>query len=368
MRGSLRTIDATSQRYDPTDYLPSSPEKPPTKRTSTLALQIIMPPSPPAEIDLPDPHKMENMSPRSRSPGVLSNMSREGRRITRDIKRGSPGDQAIFSNTKTPEQKTLAKRKSQYYNEVFAHREPIASARERVLKESPVVADLKTNVIVRYALLQFTTFANLEQVQDEFTLITELSSFLSTRFQRPESSIIVSLSHSCCMLYGGTFDPAYTLTVTALGSQLQPVTNKRNAVLLAKHIDEGMGVDPKRGVIKFVASTEENLAVDGKTMALQIEELEKETAENNSNLQRSLSRGDKTEKSKRRQSLKSLRGVKASQLSTHNESMVSLPSAYEQRPPLPAMPTEKSTMDKRAEKAQKLGRRKSFMATIFGKS
>lgn len=367
MPGSLRTIDAISEKYDPTDSLPSYPEKElPTKRTSTLVSQIRMPPSPPADIDLPDLPKMRDASPRSGSPAAYSSISREGRRITRDITRGSPGDQAIFSNTKTPEQKILAKRKSQYYNEIFAHREPIASARERVLKESPVVADLKTNVIVRYALVRLTTFADLSQIQDEFTLITELSSFLSTRFQRPESSIIVSLSHSCCMLYGGTFDPAYTLTITALGSQLQPVTNKRNAALLAKHIDEGMGVDPKRGVIKFLASTEDNLAVDGKTMTLEIEELERETAENNSSLHRSLSRGDK---SKRRQSLKSLRGAKASsQLPTHNESMVSLPSTYEHNPPLPAIPTEKSTMDKRAEKAQRIGRRKSFMATIFGKS
>lgn len=104
---------------------------------------------------------MCDTSPRSRSPAALSSISREGRRITRDITRGSPGDQAIFSNTKTPEQKTLAKRKSQYYNEVFANREPIASARERVFKESPVVADLRTNVIVRYALTRYATFTNL---------------------------------------------------------------------------------------------------------------------------------------------------------------------------------------------------------------
>ncbi|KUJ12880.1 Tautomerase/MIF [Mollisia scopiformis] len=260
-------------------------------------------------------------------------MSKEARRITRDLTRGSPGDQAIFSNTKTAEQKTLAKRKSQYYGEVFANREPIASARERI--------------------------------QDEFTIITDLSSFLSTRFQRPENSIIVSLSHSCCMLYGGNFDPAYTLTITALTSQLQPVTNKRNAALLAKHMEESLGVESKRGVIKFVATPEENLAVDGKTIAGEIEELEKATADHNSSLQRSLSRGTN---SKRRQSMKSLRGIKtSSQLPTHNESMVSLPSTYEQNPPMPAMPSEKSTMDKRAEKAQRIGRRKSFMATIFGK-
>jgi hypothetical protein len=74
--------------------------------------------------------------------------STEERRITRQLDRGAPGDQAIFSERKTPEQKELARRKSQYYGEVFAHREPQSSARERITKESMVLADIRTNVIV----------------------------------------------------------------------------------------------------------------------------------------------------------------------------------------------------------------------------
>jgi len=37
-----------------------------------------------------------------------------------------------------------------------------------------------------------------------------------------------------------------------------------------------------------------------------------------------------------------------------------------QSPPLPAIPTQKSAMDLKAERVQKLGRRRSFMA-IFKK-
>lgn len=166
------------------------------------------------------------------------------------------------------------------------------------------------------------------------------------------------------MLYGGNFDPAYTLTITALGSQLQPTTNKRNASLLAKHIDESLGVDPKRGVIKFMVVAEENLASDGKTISGEIEQLEKEQAETNASLQRKLSNG--TKKSKRRQSMLSLRGTKTGRiLPTHDESM---PTSPDHLPPLPAIPTEKSAMDKQAEKVQRIGRRKSFMATLFRKS
>jgi hypothetical protein len=79
------------------------------------------------------------------SPSVLA---MEEQRITRRIDRGAPGDQAIFSDAKAPEQKELAKRKSQYYGDVFAYREPNSSARERISRESMIICDIRTNVIV----------------------------------------------------------------------------------------------------------------------------------------------------------------------------------------------------------------------------
>ena len=170
------------------------------------------------------------------------------------------------------------------------------------------------------------------------------------------------------MLFGGNFDPAYTLTITAVNSQLQPVTNKRNATLLAKAMEESLGVAPNRGVVKFLAMSEDNLATDGKTITGEIEELEKENAESNSSLQRSLSKN--TAKSKRRHSMRSLRTSKNT-LPTHNELSSPTPpmsARSRETPPLPAIPSEKSPMDLRAEKAQKMGRRKSFIATIFGKA
>jgi hypothetical protein len=213
-----------------------------------------------------------------------------------------------------------------------------------------------------------STSANKVQISDEYTFITDLSYHLSTRYQRPENSIVVTVAHSCCMLFGGNFDPAYTLTITAVNSQLQPVTNKRNATLLAKAMEESLGVAPKRGVIKFLAMSEDNLATDGKTITGEIEELEKEHAENNSSLQRSLSKS--TAKSKRRHSMRSLRTTKNT-LPTHNEHSSPTPPMSDREretPPLPAIPSEKSPMDLRAEKAQKMGRRKSFIASIFGKA
>ncbi|KAH6681796.1 Tautomerase/MIF superfamily [Halenospora varia] len=328
------------------------------RRKDRPVSRIQMPPSP-ADSDIVIPDTSPSSS--------LSAITREEHRITRPIDRGAPGDQAIFSESKTPEQKALAKRKSQYYGDVFAAREPLSSARERISRESMIMADIRTNVIV----------------QDEYTFITDLSYALSTRYQRPESSILVTVAHSACLLFGGSFDPAYTMTITALASQLQPVTNKRNASLLAKAMEEGLGVGPDRGLIKFVAIAEENLATNGRTLAGDIEELEKENGEDNSNLKRNLSRANKN---KKRQSMKSLRNLKSSShLPTHDEQLTpplsepmspplpglppkSAGSPSPHTPKLPEIPTEKSAIDRRAEKTQKMGRRRSFIATIFGKA
>jgi hypothetical protein len=140
MPGSIRTIDPTSQRYDPEEELESSPERRLVDRGKNPEVSHMQLPPSPAESDI----TMREASPR----GGASATVNEERRITRHIDRGAPGDQAIFSDAKSPERKELARRKSQYYGDVFAAREPNASARERVTKEAPILADVRTNVIV----------------------------------------------------------------------------------------------------------------------------------------------------------------------------------------------------------------------------
>ena len=131
-----------------------------------------------------------------------------------------------------------------------------------------------------------------------------------------------------------------------------------------KALQESLGVSPERGLIKFTPIEEENMATDSRTVTGMIEDLEKVMSEG-SGLQRTLSM-----KSKRKHSVKSLRGMKtAPQLPTHNEILSPTPPMSERdTPPLPPVPTEKSALDKKAEKVQKMGRRKSFIASLFGKS
>ena len=192
-----------------------------------------------------------------------------------------------------------------------------------------------------------------------------MSEHIAQRYQRPISSILITLNHSACLLFGGSFDPAYTLTISALPSQVQPTTNKRNATLIQSFLLDSLNVSPSRGVLRFVAIPEENLAINGMTVFGMIESSNKFAREHDLENQeakgrhRSRSRRNRDETSKEHKESNS-RPTSLSRFSEREK---------EKRfvgPPLPAIPTKKSILDVRAEKAQKMGRRKSLMS-IFGK-
>lgn len=100
-----------------------------------------------------------------------------------------------------------------------------------------------------------------------------LSEHLSHRYARPISSIAVTLQHGACLLVGASLDPAYLVAVHALPELVQTATNKRNAALLQRHIQDALGVVPTRGIIRFVGVSEESLATGGKTVAGELAEM-----------------------------------------------------------------------------------------------
>ena len=156
--------------------------------------------------------------------------------------------------------------RAKFYDDHFAEKTTVSSsARERISKDAPIVAELRTNVIIK----------------DEYTLVTDLSHHLSTRYQRPEASIMISVQHSACLLLGGSFEPTYFLTISALPTQVQPTTNKRNAALIQNFMAESIGVPSDRGIIKFIPIAEESLAINGMTILGEIERLERQHAEEN---------------------------------------------------------------------------------------
>ncbi|KAL8980197.1 MAG: hypothetical protein Q9205_004651 [Flavoplaca limonia] len=260
--------------------------------------------------------------------------------------RGSPGDATLIAMVNKDRTSTdLSRRKSQFYSGVFAYREPNLTARDRVHRYSVITAEVKTNVIVK----------------DEYIFLQDLSQHLSQRYQRPVSSIFITLNHSECLLYAGTFDSAYVMTITALPSQIQPTTNKRNAVMMQTFMADSLGVTPERGVIRFVGIAEEYLATNGNTVLGEIENLSRDSGEDGANgAQRS---GTVRRGRSRRSSKAEKNQIPLSRPATSDNKLISPPP---RSPPIPKMPEDQSPLDMKAAKVQKMGRRRSFLAIFAG--
>ncbi|KAK9417118.1 putative Tautomerase/MIF superfamily [Seiridium unicorne] len=272
----------------------------------------------------------------------------EGNDVMRNIERPPPGD--MISRRKSQQQSGLAKKRSAYYENEFAASRETDPTKDRVRNEAIVLAELRTNVII----------------QDEFTFITDLSYHLSNRYQRSMSSIVINLQHGCCMMFGGSFDPAYTLTIFALPSLVQPTTNKRNAALMQNQIQESIGVAPSRGYVRFVATPEEDVANAGKTVAGEIDEQEK-TPKDESKLET-----PKPSKSKRL-SVRSFASLRSSTPGNAGPDILPTPPASADETPMIATaipehpPTPPAESPRGEEKpAKTAGRRKSFVMALFG--
>ncbi|KAF7194455.1 Macrophage migration inhibitory factor-like [Pseudocercospora fuligena] len=167
-----------------------------------------------------------------------------------------------------------SQQRKQYYEEQFQYKDNVqGGVRERVQRESPVIAELRTNVIIK----------------DEFTLVTDLSYHLAARYTRPDSAIMVKVDHSACLAMGGTFDPCYILTVSTVPAQMGPTMNKRNAALIQSFMADILSVPPERGIVKFLAIPEECFATNGTTIAGEIERQEKQqSGANDSTIRRAI--------------------------------------------------------------------------------
>lgn len=188
---------------------------------------------------------------------------------------------------------------------------------------------------------------------------------------------MVNVTHSACLILGGSFDPAYTITVTALPSQIQPTTNKRNAALIQSFMNEALQVPAHRGVVKFVAITEENFATNGQTVLGLMESLEKHPHEDGASRRSSVARSKNDHRKKSVAGLSLHSDHRNKSLASTSTSSQTLFENSEQNPPerkdeppitvrVPPIPTEKTAADQQAEKVQKMSRRKSLMA-MFGK-
>lgn len=278
----------------------------------------------------------------------------EGNNVMRSIDRPLPGD--VVGRRRSPRDPEMSRKRSAFFEAEFAGpNRGDDPAADRILNEVMVTAELKTNVII----------------PDELTFITDLAYHISTRYQRPVSSIAITLQHGVCMLFGGTFEPAYTLAIHALPNLLQPATNRRNAILIQRHLHEVLGVISTRGYIRFEAIPKENVAVGGKTSAAEMEVPSRDATETKPGVFRKPTRSGRGIM----KSVRSLGNFKSHSMVDLSENMPTPPSSTSGEttriatiPEVPPTPPDDEggvqIEDKRRRKAA--SRRKSLRLAFFG--
>lgn len=87
---------------------------------------------------------------------------------------------------------------------------------------------------------------------------------------------MVTLNTDVTMLLAGTSEPAYHLTIAALQAEIAATKNKRSTHLIQDFMVDALEIQPTRGVLRFEAVAEENLATNGMTALQEIEQLERQ--------------------------------------------------------------------------------------------
>ncbi|KAG9253947.1 Tautomerase/MIF superfamily [Emericellopsis atlantica] len=224
--------------HPPSGPRPEAPSTPSSSGVSTkdFAQQPLPPPPPPPPPIAP----LRTPSSRPKQPRLPPVVEGDAH-LLRDVRDSPPGESSLRRRDSGP---GLSKQRSKYFNRVFGANGDTRQTR------AVVVAEVKTNVFV----------------QDEMAFLTALSDHLSTRYATPLDSIAVHLVHGTCLLLGGTFDPAYIISIGTLPRLLQTATNKRNAALLQKMMKDMLEVSMERGVVRYIPVAEDCLARGGKTL------------------------------------------------------------------------------------------------------
>ncbi|KAK7213577.1 hypothetical protein V2G26_020755 [Clonostachys chloroleuca] len=145
----------------------------------------------------------------------------------------------------------LSRHRSRYFERALGSPRELEEETQNVRAQAIVLAEIKTNVIIN----------------DEAAFMSNLASLIARRYDRPITSVAVTVEHGVCMLFSGTFDPAYIITIHAIPSLVQPVTNKRNLALLQHHLECALRVPSSRGLVRFVSVPEDCFGRNGRTVA-----------------------------------------------------------------------------------------------------
>ncbi|KAF8191487.1 Tautomerase/MIF superfamily, partial [Mycena galopus ATCC 62051] len=83
---------------------------------------------------------------------------------------------------------------------------------------------------------------------------------------KPEAYITVSITHNKTLTFGGTFEPAFALTIVSLDN-VNPEANEKYSAILSEFFKEKLGIPNDRGYINFCDPGRAFLGYKGTTFA-----------------------------------------------------------------------------------------------------
>ncbi|KAJ5188087.1 Tautomerase [Penicillium cf. griseofulvum] len=183
--------------------------------------------------------------------------------------------EGIHVSQKGVDDSPLTKAKKLYYDDAFTTRGSHNSPKDRVTHESVVVVELRTSTKAK---------------DDAPKLLSDFAHFLAQVYQRPETSMLVTIDQNTDLIFGTTSSSAYLLKITALSTLIGPLTNIRNTTLIQSTIQEMFGIAPDKGVVIYTPVSEDNLATNGTTARSEIDRLERADSSNSPSIFKSISR------------------------------------------------------------------------------
>lgn len=116
-------------------------------------------------------------------------------------------------------------------------------------------------------------------MEEEQSFLNDFLQNVSEIYHRPINNIMITLDTNVQIMTGGSTEPAYLLSITALPSEIAAAKNMRSAALIQNFLTQSLSIPQDRGVVRFQPIKEQDLATNGKTVTQEIEEAEKETGE-----------------------------------------------------------------------------------------
>lgn len=81
------------------------------------------------------------------------------------------------------------------------------------------------------------------------------------------------------IMMGGSTEAAYLLNITALSTEVAATKNMRSTTLIQNFLAQSLDIPKDRGIIKFLAINDQDLATNGITITQEIEKYERESGE-----------------------------------------------------------------------------------------